>query len=264
MQCFSRWFGRALLVTTCLLWIALPTPADADEGGPSETLSLLDGSGESFLSVLQVKRVAYPINQSRFRLALSAYVGYSMAAGEWFDGLTHGPMAQGEIRAALNRTVYLGGSYRYQILDTDADITGEVIVEDDFGNLTNEFWSWDVSLQEYMVIIGFMSSPASRTAPVGYIEFGFGAAYHDITLEFREVDTNFGGTSETKEAKFAFSTAIGGIFPLGSQIGIDFQGNMRITGDQGGTDASGQTFEQSTGFLWGASLGVVLMFGEGL
>ncbi|MCZ6766957.1 MAG: hypothetical protein O7D32_08490 [bacterium] len=264
MQCFNRWFGRTLLVTTCLLWITLPTPANAGEGGASETLSLLDGSGEASQTSLQVRRVSYPINQSRFRLALSAYVGYSMAAGEWFDGLTHGPMAQGEIRAALNRTIYLGGSYRYQVLDTDADITGEVIVEDEFGNLTNEFWSWDVSLQEYMVIIGFMSSPASRTAPVGYIEFGFGGTYHDITLEFREVGTNFGGTSETKETKFAFSTAIGGIFPLGSQIGIDFQGNMRITGDQGGTDASGQTFEQSNGFLWGASLGVVLMFGEGL
>ena len=264
MDYFSRWSGRALLVTACLLWISLPTPAGAGEGDSSETLSLLDGSGGAFQSGLQVRRVAYPINRSRFRVALSAYVGYSMSAGEWFDGLTHGPMAQGEIRAALNRTVYLGGSYRYQVLDTDADITGEVFVDDGFGNLTTEFWTWDVSLQEYMVIIGFMSSPASRTAPFGYIEFGFGAEYHDITLEWQEVGTNFGGTSETKEAKFAFSTAIGGIFPLGSQIGIDFQGNMRLTGDQGGTDASGQTFAKSTGFLWGASIGVVLMFGEGI
>jgi len=265
MQFSSRWFGRALLATTCLLWVSLPTAAGAGEGFLSESNALSDeASGLDLLSELQVKRVAYPINQARFRLALSAYVGYTMAAGEWFEGLNHGPMAQAEIRAALNRTVYLGGSYRYQMLDTDDEITGQVTVDDGFGGLVDEIWTWDVSLQEYMVLIGFMSSPSSRTAPVGYIEFGFGGEYHDITLNWEEVGSTNEGTSQNNDTKFVFSTAVGAIFPLGSQIGIDFQGSMRLTGDQGGTDPSGQTFEKSTGFLWGASLGIVLMFGEGL
>lgn len=248
-----------------LMMFALVVPAAGAyaEGSDAALESASEGGGDFSSSELVVRRRTTNATNfgPRFRFSLSGAVGYSTTTGEWFDGLTHGPFANGVVRAAVANNVYLGAGYRYQLLDADQDLQGYIFLCDEFDNCAEGLAEWDIALSEYLFLVGFMSNPTSDTTPIAYFELGFGALYHDIEFRFYDQSSTVPEVSKTKETKFAFQTAIGAIFPLGPQIGLDFQGNMRITGDTGGTDFDGTTYSSSTGYLFGASLGVVLMFG---
>ena len=212
-----------------------------------------DGGGNGY----EIRRQQRPAGEfgPRFRLALTAAVGYSAASGEWFDGFNHGPFAVGAIRAPVSNFVYLGGEFRYQMLGAEESIE-TLTYEDEFGSLFDVPAAWDVTLTEYLFLIGFMSNPVKNTTPIVYFELGFGAIYHDIELTL----TIDGDTEVTPldETQFAFQTGFGAMFPVARGLGFDFEGTVRFTGDWEGS----AEYEPSNGYLWGVSLGLVFLFGE--
>lgn len=197
----------------------------------------------------------------RYRIMLAGSAGYSFAAGDWFDGLTSGFTTGGALRLAVDRRFYLGFSYDRQWLG----------VEDWAESLCDDFGSgyecipldWDVHLDEYYFLIGFMSPVINYTSPFAYFEVGFGGVSHSFDVSGATEDAT--AATDSGETEFGMLFAVGGVFPLSKEIGASVEGNVRVTGGDSGCgscDPYYYGYYGSSGSLWGFKAGIVVMFGE--
>lgn len=198
----------------------------------------------------------------RFRIMLAGSAGYSFAAGDWFDGLTSGFTGGAALRLAVDRRFYIGFSYDRQWLG----------VEDWAESLCDDFGSgyecipldWDVHLDEYYFLIGFMSPVINSSSPFAYFEMGFGGVSHSFEVSGATAEAY--SSVDTGETEFGMLFAIGGVFPLTKEIGFTAEGNVRLTGGDSGCGSCDPYYGYygygSSGSLWGFKAGFVVMFGE--
>jgi hypothetical protein len=198
----------------------------------------------------------------RFKVMLAGSAGYSFAAGDWFDGLTSGFTTGGAVRLAVDRRFYLGFSYDRQWLG----------VEDWAESLCDDFGSgyecipldWDVHLDEYYFLIGFMSPVMNYTSPFAYFEIGFGGVSHSFDVSAATSDAT--ADVDSGETEFGMLFAVGGIWPVTKEIGFSAEGNVRVTGGDSGCGSCDPYYGYygygSSGSLWGMKAGIVVMFGE--
>ena len=199
----------------------------------------------------------------RFKIMLAGSAGYSFAAGDWFDGFTSGFTTGGAVRLAVDRRFYLGFSYDRQWLGTE-DWAESLC--DDFGSGYECIpLDWDVHLDEYYFLIGFMSPVFNYSSPFMYFEMGFGGISHSFEVSGATADAS--ASADTGETEFGMLFALGGIFPLTKEIGCSLEGNVRLTGGDGQCGSCDPYYGYydyygSNGSLWGFKAGIVVMFGD--
>lgn len=195
----------------------------------------------------------------RYRVMLTGDVGYGFPTGDWFQGFTSGFEGGGTIRIAVSDDYYLGFGYMRQWLGVDDELK-QMVLYDDYGNPYFVSLDWNVHLDEYMFIFGWMSSPSDLTTPFAYADAGLGAITHVMnvtaTLEGQGIPV---GTSETK---FGMVLTVGGTFPLSKVVGLNLEGDMRLTGSGSTTDYYTDT-QSSDGFLFGFRIGLAVLLGGG-
>jgi len=198
----------------------------------------------------------------RFKAMLSGDVGYGFATGDWYDGITSGFAAEGAVRLGISRDFFLGFSYKHQWLGVE-DSHKELCYYDEFGDYRCDPLDWDVALNEYYFIFGWMTPVLTYEAPFAYLEVGIGGIEHDMSLGASTSDEF--ASAETDDTKFGMLFAVGGVFPFSKEIGLNLEADMRVTGegDEYYPCEPCGYYSGSTGFLFGFKVGLVVMFGSG-
>jgi len=176
---------------------------------------------------------------NRFRFSIAGGIGYGTSAGDWFEGLTSGVAFHLAGRVVVGDNVYLGLSYRYQDLGLESQFQ-----QIDGVNL-------EVNLGETFVLIGWISQPTKPSTPFVFSEAGIGAVNH----RFKGTLEGTSASASTNEVELGLYWGAGLLFPISKGVGVQFDGNMRLTG-------SGDSNTSSSGFLFGISGGLVLMLGQ--
>lgn len=198
----------------------------------------------------------------RFKAMFSGGVGYGFATGEWFEGITSGFAAEGAVRLGLSRDFFLGFSYKHQWLGVE-DSYKELCFYDEYSEYECVPFDWDVELNEYYFIFGWITPVLTYESPFAYVEMGIGGVEHDMSLGASVGDEY--ASAETDVTKFGMLFAVGGVFPVGRDIGLNVEADMRLTGEGDERDSCEPCgdYAGSTGFLFGFKVGLVAMFGGG-
>jgi hypothetical protein len=195
----------------------------------------------------------------RFRGMIAGGVGYTIPTGDWFSGMTSGFTAGGAVRLAVNERFYLGFSYDRQWLGIEKSFETLCLQGDeDYACYSVD---WDIHLDEFFFLLGWMSPVLDDGSPFAYAEFGLGGIKHVI-----EAVAPAGGPSAsvtTDETKFGLLIAVGGVFPFTREIGLNIEGTMRLTGESGDEyDPYYGSYAGSGGALFGFKVGLVAMLGS--
>ena len=188
----------------------------------------------------------------------AAGAGYGITAGDWFEGMTSGFAGGGAIRLGISESLFLGFSYNRQSLGVEASLK-ELCFEDYYDCVPLD---WDVHLDEFYFMFGWMSPVLDYSSPFAYVELGFGGLKHVIGVGASVGDAS--ASVETDETKFGMLIAAGGVFPLSREIGVNIEGTMRLTGEGGsGYDPYGYgSYSGSSGVLFGFRIGLAAMLGS--
>jgi hypothetical protein len=274
-----QWLAAALLIPAAVVLVSprahADTPgcvsvfqgADAADGGlvlSPASFSIASSSPAFEAMAVRTRRYPRPVPRRqmisyapRFRGMIAGGVGYTIPTGDWFSGMTSGFTAGGAVRLALNERFYLGFSYDRQWLGIEKSFE-TLCLEDG-----SECYSvdWDIHLDEFFFLLGWMSPVLDDRSPFAYAEFGLGGIKHVI-----EAVAPAGGPSAsvtTDETKFGMLIAVGGVFPISREIGLDVEGNMRLTGESGDEyDPYYGSYSGSGGALFGFKVGLVAMLGS--
>jgi hypothetical protein len=231
-----------------------PGRKDSGNVAPNEVRAMIDGRAGTKASG-RVRSMTEP----RFKLAISGGVGYGMAAGDWFEGLTNGLDLGGAVRLLAFENLYMGVRFRRQGLGVDNDLLGTYLVCDGNYNCYRfDILDMNVNLNEYCFMVGRITEPSTSRSPIAFFEVGIGGITNFFKMTVSNgIDTRNADSSETKLALFM---AGGGIVPFNEKVGFTLEGTMRITGSGG--DAIGAVqYEGSYGVLLGMNAGIVVFLG---
>lgn len=198
----------------------------------------------------------------RFRGMLSGGIGYGIPAGDWFEGITSGFAAEGALRMGVAKDFFVGFGYKHQWLGVE-DSYQNYCYYDEFDDYRCVPLDWDVHLDEFYFLFGWMTPVLAYADPFAYLEFGIGGIEHDMTLG-ESVDDAY-DSLENDEMKFGMLFAVGGVYPLSREIGLNVEADMRLTGEGDEYDHCDPCgdYSGSTGYLFGFKVGLVAMLGCG-
>jgi len=188
---------------------------------------------------------------------ISGDIGYGIPAGDWFEGLTSGFSGGAALRCAIADNLYLGFSYKRQWLGVE-DSFKEVCSEegDDCVSL-----DWDVHLDEFFFVVGWMSPVLDDASPFAYAELGFGGIEHVMDIDASAEDRS--ASVGSNETKFGMLFAIGGVFPFSKEFGLNVEGDLRLTGEGDDEyDPYYGSYSGTSGILFGFKVGFVAMLGS--
>ncbi len=253
----APWLAAVLAIST--LVGVMPSRAHAAASMPSI-------SGQSNVHRRgTVRRYDIP-HGPRFKIMLAGTAGYGFAAGDWFEGFSSGFTAGGAVRLAVDRRFYLGFSYDRQWLGTED--WNESLCDDFESGYECIPLDWDVHLDEYYFLIGFMSPVVNYMSPFAYFEMGLGGVDHSFVVSGATAEKS--STVTSGETEFGMLFALGGVYPLSKEIGVAVEGNVRVTGGDSGCGSCDPYYDYydyyhyygSSGSIWGFKAGIVVMFGE--
>lgn len=202
-----------------------PEPSGESPALRNQRTGLSEDSPNSEVRAPETQQ-ARPLYGPRFRFDLGVSLGYGVPSGDWFEGLEGGVSFGTRARLAFTDNLFFGLSVTRQILGAGSEL----------------FLGSDVHLIEFYASAGAMTRPSEHTTPIGYAEFGIGLVDQDVLVISAE--------SLSGQSRVSFLTAAGIMIPVSQSVGVDFQGDMRITGGAEGA-----------GTLLGIKVGVVRMFG---
>lgn len=209
--------------------------------------------------LVEMPRQEEASSERRFIAMFSAGAGYGVPAGDWFDGLTAGFSGGGTIRFGMSDNVFLGISYRRQQLGIEEDYK-QFCIEDDLGSDCLPI-DWDIHLDEFYLVLGYMSRVSTPRSPFVYVDFGLGAVKHVI-----KVSASVGeeaASAESDETELGVLLDIGGVFPLTREIGLNIEGDTRVTGKDFFPIRSPEDPSGPAGALFACKIGIVVMLGGG-
>jgi hypothetical protein len=180
----------------------------------------------------------------RFKVMLNAGAGYGAIKPNlriFSDGGQSGLVMGGSLRYAYSRSAYFGLSYRRQLGDEAFEYLGE---QDVINSL-----DWDISVDEFLFIVGWTLSASDKKSLITYVDIGAGA------LRIAQSATESDGTSyeeaDWNKTFFSFMITGGGIIPLSEGLGLNIEGDW-IT-------AIGSNIEWKS--LFGIRIGAAVMLG---
>ncbi len=178
----------------------------------------------------------------RFRAAVSAGVGWGLPMGDWFTGLEDGVSYAFQVRAAVQRYVYLTAVLRNQSMDVS-------------GYMPNypggyQVFSGTGHLHQFAMGVGFMPGRATYRQPVPYLELMLAAASHGLDYDARGDVGDY--VEQLNDDQFAFVGQFGALVPLNANLALDLQAHWVYTG----------ATEWAHGSVLGAQVGVTFMFTE--
>jgi hypothetical protein len=197
----------------------------------------------------------------RFRVMFAGGAGYGFPTGRWFTGMTSGFAGGGALRVEMWEDFYFGFSYERQWLGVEESYK-ELCLPDDYGNYTCVRFDWDIHLDELYFVLGWMSPVVDYKSPFAYVEAGIGGVKHMISLGASAGDEH--ASAATDETRFGMLMAIGGVVPVSKEIGLNIEGDMRLTGKGSGYYSSDSYYSSgSIGMLFGLKIGLAVMLGGG-
>lgn len=206
-----------------------------------------EASGESGRTVPFPTTRRQEPHSAQSKVTVGGGIGYGTASGNWFEGLTSGLSTDLGVKFMVGSQIYLGFHYCHQALG----------VEEDMKQIEGVPVDWDVSINEYIGLVGIRTVPRRDRDVIGYAECGLGSMGHNISAKVTSYDVGIQvGTHETKLGLYA---GIGLMAPISPTVAIDFTASGRLTGSSESTGDPYAPTAGSDGWLIGVRAGLAFL-----